>query len=211
LFPSKKIKGERAVQLHARLADPAAWAALPAYPAQLAPGDLGSHLQGEARSIALNAARSLQHAALRAALLQCGLQSLVVRLHDRHSAMMQDQDFVLQLRTVCEWSTHNMQAAERHVRELVAHARADCMSAWVVPAPLYPTGTPPVTVLDDALDKDVKKLIRRRGPSRTKRGGKSDYSQQQQRGGKRARGGALFQSGGQAQGQRSKTATAENQ
>lgn len=158
-FP-KKVSEAETIALHGRLFSPAAWASMQAYPPTVSASDFDSRLSGEARSLAVIAARFLQYGAFRDAALQCGLLELVQLLVEHHADTLSDTAVAQKLRDVCNWSVACFDGHKTWLRKLVAHIKAGKLQELQCPAPTLPAHTPAVGVYDEECDKLVRRLLR---------------------------------------------------
>lgn len=158
-FP-KKVTEAETIALNGRLFSPAAWASLQAYPPSVSASDFDPRLSGEARSLAVIAARFLQYGAFRDAALQCGLLELVKLLMEHHTSTLSDTAVAQKLRDVCNWSVACFDGHKSWLRKLVAHIKAGKLQELQCPPPTLPAHTPAVSVYDEDCDKLVRRLLR---------------------------------------------------
>ena len=158
-FP-KKVSETAGIALHGRLCTPTAWSQLRRFPQVFNASDLGPQPQGEARTLAVLAARLLQHNSFNTAVLQTGLHDLVRLLLERKPDTLDDVVVMQKLRDVANWTTASYQDQQQQLRKLVAHIRTNRLDALQVAVPNLPAGTPPVPVIDDECERLIRKLSR---------------------------------------------------
>ena len=157
-FPSETSEAA-SIALHGRLCTPATWANLQRFPQLVNASDLGSR-QGDVRTLGMVAARLLQHASYKSAVLLCGLHDLVHTLLQRHPEAARDVAVAQKTRDVTNWASYMFEDEQQQLRRLVAHVRTDRLEHLQVPAPNLPANTPPVPVIDTECEKLIRKLSR---------------------------------------------------